>query len=223
MRTATSSADDDVNASAARTRRRRRGLLFVGGGLAVMVATAAFVLLYFEPQKLFIDDHVNEPFPVAAPATSTVPAPAPAAPAPTTVQSAPAASPTPDSPTAASSLPPTASPAGPVAERNGSFVSREHGTSGTATIYRLDDGRRVLRIEDLHTSNGPALFVYLSANPAAGPEGAFDDTYVDLGGLTGNIGDQNYEVPAGVDLSNYASVVIWCDRFDAAFGAADLA
>jgi hypothetical protein len=219
MRTVTNSAEDDVNASAARTRRRRRWVLIVGGGLAVVVAMAAFVLLYFEPQKLFIDDHVNEPFPVAAPATST----APAARAPTTVQSAPAASPTPDSPTASSSPPPATSPAGPVPERGGSFVSREHGTSGTATIYRLDDGRRVLRIEDLHTSNGPALFVYLSANPASGPEGAFDDSYVDLGGLKGNIGDQNYDVPAGVDLSNYASVVIWCDRFDAAFGAADLA
>ena len=83
-------------------------------------------------------------------------------------------------------------------ERTGSFVYRDHGTSGMATIYRFDDGRRVLRIEDLDTSNGPALFVYLSANPAAGPEGAFDDTYVNLGSLKGNVGDQNYEVPAGV-------------------------
>ncbi len=217
MRTTTSSAEDDVDASAGRTRGRRRRRLIVGGGLAVVAATAAFVLLYFQPQKLFIDDHVNEPFPVAAPPTSTAASPAPAA--PTTVQPS---SPAPDSPTTAPSLPPTTSPAGPVPERTGSFVSREHGTSGMATIYRFDDGRRVLRIEDLDTSNGPALFVYLSANPAAGPEGAFDDTYVDLGSLKGNVGDQNYEVPAGVDVANYTSVVIWCDRFDAAFGAADL-
>ena len=60
--------------------------------------------------------------------------------------------------------------------------------------------------------------------PAVGdlPNGAFDDAYVDLGGLKGNIGDQNYEIPADVDLSQYQSVVIWCDRFNVAFGAADL-
>jgi hypothetical protein len=110
-----------------------------------------------------------------------------------------------------------------VAERTGRFISREHGTTGTATIYVLADGRRVLRLEDLHTSNGPALFVYLSANPAHGPNGAFDDSAVDLGGLKGNIGDQNYEIPPDVDVAEFASVVIWCDRFDAAFGAADLA
>ena len=157
-----------------RPRRRRRVVL---GGLAVLAVIAAFVLVYFQPQKLFIDDHVNE----------TIPA------------------------------------AGRVAERTGRFVSREHGTEGTATIYRLDDGRRILRIEDLHTSNGPALVVYLSANPADGREGAFDDTYVDLGGLKGNIGDQNYEIPADVNVEDYMSVVIWCERFSAAFGAADLA
>ena len=113
-------------------------------------------------------------------------------------------------------------PVGPTAVRAGRFVPREHSTSGTATIYRLDDGRQIVRIDDLHTSNGPALFVYLSANTATGPESAFDDAYVDLGGLEGNIGDQNYAIPAGVDVANYRSVVIWCDRFDAAFGAADL-
>jgi hypothetical protein len=193
------------------THRRRRRLI-VGGGLAIVVAAAAFVFLYFEPQKLFIDDHVNEPFPVAAAAPTT------AQPASTASSAAPATG----SPTTVPTVPPTTAPAGPVPERAGNFVSREHGTSGTATIYRFDDGRRVLRIEDLDTSNGPALFVYLSANPAAGPEGAFDDTYVDLGGLKGNLGDQNYEIPPEVNLDDYTSVVIWCDRFDAAFGAADL-
>ena len=55
-----------------------------------------------------------------------------------------------------------------------------------------------------------------------GPESAFDDACVDLGGLKGNIGDQNYAIPAGVDVGNYTSVVIWWDRFGAAFGAAEL-
>ena len=110
----------------------------------------------------------------------------------------------------------------PVAERSGTFISREHGTTGSATVYRLGDGRRVLRLEDLDTSNGPTLVVYLSANPADGPNGAFDDGYIDLGGLKGNIGDQNYEIPDDIDPGQYRSVVIWCDRFNVAFGAAEL-
>ena len=45
---------------------------------------------------------------------------------------------------------------------------------------------------------------------------------MNLGGLKGNIGNQNYEIPPEINLADYTSVVIWCDRFDAAFGAADL-
>jgi hypothetical protein len=192
----------------------------------VLVGLAVFVLAYFQPQKLFIDDRVNEPFPVTGP----VPRPEPIPPwsDPATTGAAPAPAPPAAPATTAASPATTAAPPAttvapePVAERSGTFVSREHGTSGTATLYRLADGRRVLRIEDLHTSNGPALVVYLSANAAHGPNGAFDDTYADLGGLKGNIGDQNYEIPVDVDPGQYQSVVIWCDRFDVAFGAADL-
>jgi hypothetical protein len=54
-------------------------------------------------------------------------------------------------------------------------------------------------------------------------EAAFDDDYLNLGRLKGNQGDQNHELPADVDLARFRSVVVWCDRFDSAFGAADLA
>lgn len=63
---------------------------------------------------------------------------------------------------------------------------------------------------------------YLTTSRAAGPEDRFDDEYVSLGRLKGNAGDQNYEIPGDTDLGRFATVLIWCDRFDAAFGAADL-
>jgi hypothetical protein len=173
------SAAEHATSSPPASRRRRRRWITLGSIALVVVGVAIFVLAYFQPQKLFIDDHVDEALPAAE-------------------------------------------AAGAVAERSGPFVSREHSTSGVATIYRLEDGRRFLRIDDLHTSNGPALFVYLSANPAGGRESAFDDRYLNLGGLKGNIGSQNYEIPAEAVLADYSSVVIWCDRFDVAFGAADL-
>jgi hypothetical protein len=159
-----------------RVRRRwwQRRWLWVASG--IFVALVAFVLYWFQPQKLFIDDRVAE----------TV-------------------------------------PAGDYVEvARGEFVSREHHTSGVVRVLESGDGHRIVRLDDLDTSNGPALYVYLTANPAAGAESAFDDDYVDLGALKGNLGSQNYDVPSTADLSRTGTIVIWCDRFDAAFGAADL-
>jgi hypothetical protein len=79
-----------------------------------------------------------------------------------------------------------------------------------------------VRFDRFRTSNGPALKVYLSAAPATGPADAFDDRYVNLGDLKGNIGEQNYAVPGDVDLARYRSVVVWCKRFSVPFGAAAL-
>ena len=94
-------------------------------------------------------------------------------------------------------------------------------------ILQLADGTRVLRIEGLDTSNGPDLKVWLTDAPVIdGEDGwrVFDDgAYVDLGVLKGNKGNQNYPIPADVDLADLSSISIWCDRFDVSFGAAELA
>jgi len=55
----------------------------------------------------------------------------------------------------------------------GQFYSILHPTSGTATIYQMGDGTRVLRFTDFTTSNGPDVHVYMVAaddakNAAAG-------------------------------------------------------
>ncbi len=171
----------------------------------MVVGLGAFVLIWFQPQKLFYDDEVSEALPSVA---------APSADEQGGTDGGPAGGlGTPSAPSA---------PPGPVDLATGTFVSREHETVGTVRVVQLPDGQVVVRLEGFETSNGPALFVYLSQNPAQGTEAAFDDAAVDLGALKGNVGDQNYVVPQGVDATGYTSVVIWCDRFDAAFGAADL-
>jgi Electron transfer DM13 len=114
-------------------------------------------------------------------------------------------------------------PAAPAELASGTFVSREHETRGTARVLRLADGGVVVRFEGFATSNGPLLVVWLSKNPADGPDDSFADGHVDLGALKGNVGDQNYLVPPGVDTTAYTSVVVWCARFHVSFGAADLA
>jgi len=105
----------------------------------------------------------------------------------------------------------------------GQFVSLDHGTSGNAVVLGDGTDQRFLRMTDFATDNGPDLNVYLTTTPPDGEESTFNDDFVDLGNLSGNVGDQNYEIPADVDLERYHTVVIWCVRFDSAFGAAQLA
>ncbi|WP_159848801.1 DM13 domain-containing protein [Nocardia sp. CY41] len=108
----------------------------------------------------------------------------------------------------------------------GTFVSHEHATSGTVVILRLPDDSRVLRVQNLDTSDGPDLHVWLTDAPVReGRDGWFvfdDGLHTDLGKLKGNQGSQNYAIPADADLARLTSVAIWCDRFNVSFGAAEL-
>lgn len=84
----------------------------------------------------------------------------------------------------------------------------------------------MLRIENLDTSDGPMLEVWLAGAPVIdGVDGwgVFDDgAYVNLGALKGNVGNQNYVIPADADLTTLTAVSIWCARFHVSFGAAEL-
>lgn len=107
---------------------------------------------------------------------------------------------------------------------SGNFVTHEHATTGKARVLQLPDGKRLLRIEDLATSDGPDLRVWLSDQPVTDQWHAFDDgKYVELGELKGNKGNANYAIPASADLGKLRSVTIWCKRFSVSFGAAALA
>jgi hypothetical protein len=178
------------------TSRRRLVWLLAAAG-AVLVVAAAIV---FEPWKLVVDQTVDEAPPSASSAQAEPDGPAPDASGSQTAE--------------------------PVVLAEGPFISHEHESSGSVVILQLADGSRVLRLQDLRTSNGPLLRVWLAAAPViTGSEGwhVFDDgRYVDLGDLKGNIGSSNYPVPADVDLADYPSVSIWCDRFNVSFAAATL-
>jgi electron transfer DM13 len=90
-----------------------------------------------------------------------------------------------------------------------------HKAQGVAKVIRLADGKTFLRLENLKTTNGPDLYVYLSTGKDA-------SDIVNLGRLKGNIGNQNYEIPTGTDLTKYNTVLIWCKAFSTLFGSAKL-
>jgi hypothetical protein len=107
----------------------------------------------------------------------------------------------------------------------GTFHGKVHQTSGRATIYQEQDGKLILRLTDFKTSNGPDVHVILIAAKDADDNANFlksNTERVELGKLKGNEGDQNYGIPAGTDLSKFQTVSIYCERFDANFGAAPL-
>jgi len=136
----------------------------------------------FRPEKLWINQKVNEPVPFAA---STDPQPL----------------------------------------YTGRLEGKAHQTSGRGTVYKTSDGRQYLRLTDFSTSNGPDVHVILPRSDDENltqeiVKGQLDS--VELGSLKGNQGDQNYDLPASVDLHKYNAAVIYCERFHAVFGAARL-
>jgi len=107
----------------------------------------------------------------------------------------------------------------------GTFHGKVHQTSGRATIHQEENGKLVLRLTNFKTSNGPDVHVILVAAKDADDDANFlksNTERVELGKLKGNQGDQNYEIPDGTDLGKFQTVSIYCERFDANFGAAPL-
>ena len=109
--------------------------------------------------------------------------------------------------------------------KTGSFrdADRFHKGEGRATIHVLEDGSRVLRLEEFRVTNGPSLRVILAttADPSSSAE-VLQGAYVDLGTLKGNVGNQNYPIPDDTDLAAINSIVIYCKPFKVVFSVATL-
>jgi len=179
------------------------------GVLSALVASLGIAgVIYFEPWTLFTSSTIDEAIPESSSsiqvekeeskASDTQPAP----------------------------INPEPEVAYPLTLTEGTFISHEHETAGQVKILELEDGSRVLRIEDLETSDGPQLEVWITDAPVIeGLDGWFvfdDGAYESLGELKATQGNQNYELPEGLNLDQFSSVSIWCSRFAVSFGAAEL-
>ena len=102
-----------------------------------------------------------------------------------------------------------------VAKYSGTFSNGPYGTvSGKAGVY-LQNGQYKLALENLLSSNGPDLHVYLSreVQPV---------NYIDLGRLQSTSGNQVYTVGSTPDFSQYKYALVHCQRFNHLFGSAEL-
>lgn len=174
--------------------------------IGVALAGIAVVALVTKPWLLFIDQRVNDDVSALVPtAQSTQPASANESESPEQTKA----------PAPATTVLAT-----------GSFISHEHDTTGTASIVQQADGKRVLVIENLDTTNGPDVRIWFTDAPVIeGSEGwrtPDGKPYVDLGLIKGNKGNQIYELPADFDLAKYPNLFLWCKQFGVSFGAAEL-
>lgn len=90
-----------------------------------------------------------------------------------------------------------------------------HKVEGVAKVIPVESGAQILRLENFKATNGPDLYVYLSKDKSA-------SDFINVGRLKGNVGNQNYEIPIGSDLSKYNTVLIWCRAFSFLFGSAQI-
>lgn len=190
--------------------------------LALALMAVAFAgIAWWLGAPLFLDEEVNEEFPMSASAVI-----------PDTMDRAEVEAlmvrmaaethetiepmPTPEAPNA---------PNAPTAIRAGRFrdVDRLHRGSGSATIYRLADGGHVLRLDDFEVTNGPDLRVLLAVHPDPMSRTELDaGGYVELAPLKGNVGSQNYVIPGDILIEDHGSVVIYCRPFHVLFSVAPL-
>ena len=184
---------------------RNRKFLSVGIALAVIIGLP---IAWYLLSPLWINVQVDEAFPTALPADVSVQA--------TQAMSTAMAEP---EKMMEEPIPETDM----VLLAEGSFYDIIHLGSGQALVYQLADGSRILRLQGFEVDNGPDLHVYLvPVNPVPSSIGVENPGSVDLGELKGNVGDQNYELPADLDLTQFKSVVIWCQPFKVPFIAASL-
>lgn len=189
--------------------------------IGAIVAIPVLALAWWLGSPLFLDTEVNEEFPGPAAGSQDVTTTTEAMEETATTEARDVTT-TEAMEETTTSEPGDTMESGAVAVVTGQFedIDNLHQGTGTATVYELEDGSHVLRFEDFEVTNGPDLHVYLV--PASSPTNDDIVDYVALGGLKGNIGNQNYEIPADVDPTGFGSVVIYCEPFHVIFSIANL-
>ncbi|MBT5320435.1 MAG: DM13 domain-containing protein, partial [Chloroflexi bacterium] len=194
--------------------RKRKTISAIALAIAIAVAIPAFALAWWLFSPLFNNVTVDEEFPLTVDAT--IPEGVTRDEAESMMETAAKINMDADD-----AMTPSMAAADAVEISTGQFEDEDfiHKGSGDATIYRLGNGANVLRLESLDVTNGPDLHVLLLKDP----EGR-DKTqgYLDLGGLKGNKGNQNYGIPDGEDVTEYKSAMIYCQPFHVIFSIATL-
>ena len=195
----------------------KRILIILGG---IIILAAVLAVGWYLASPLFIDNEVDEAFPVVTIEEAVPPVEVKQAIPSVEAEDAVPAVEVAEATSVVEMEEEMETDGGITAVLSGNFTDADaaHKGSGTATIYQQNEAL-ILRLQEFSVTNGPDLHVYLSTSPIP-----TDDIgeYIDLGELKGNIGDQNYDIPDGTDLSQYQSIIIYCQPFHVVFSTATL-
>ena len=188
--------------------------------IAGIVAVAVLAVAWWLISPLFIDEVVEEGFPRAA--LAVIPDDMTAEEAEEVMMEAEAVE-----TMVTDEMPESEEPdvTAPVAQATGALMDADdfHRGSGEVTAYRLEDGTHVLRLEDIEVTNGPDLRVLVAPGHGIDSREALQAAgYIELAPLKGNIGSQNYDFPAGYQIPEQMTVVIYCKPFHVIFATAEL-
>ena len=100
------------------------------------------------------------------------------------------------------------------------FYQELYEAFGEVSIYRYPDERLLLRLDNFSVVHGPDLRVYIVVlrDPLNAEEVGID--FIDLGALKSNSGNQNYDIPRGLAIRQYGSIVIYDRLSGHVFGVA---
>lgn len=108
-----------------------------------------------------------------------------------------------------------------ISEGNFIQVDDEHPTQGMAKIIEVDGQKYLEFNSDFSTVDGPDVLVVLHRDRAVSVKIEEAD-YITLEALQNTTGEQRYLIPDTINPEDFASVAVWCRRFNVTFGYASL-
>lgn len=106
---------------------------------------------------------------------------------------------------------------------SGDFIKKSKKLKGSWSVVEREGKSFIVFSDDFRAAKGPDLKIFLSPKSVADATGknAVDGS-LNIGELKKTKGAQEYEVPAGVDLSQYGSVLVHCEAYSVLWGGGDL-
>lgn len=105
----------------------------------------------------------------------------------------------------------------------GDFIKKKKKLKGSYEVVQRGSKTFIVFSEDFRAANGPDLKIFLSPTSVANVTGKTAvNGSINIGELKSTKGVQEYEIPAGVNLSDYASVLVHCEEYAVLWGGSDL-
>jgi hypothetical protein len=106
---------------------------------------------------------------------------------------------------------------------SGDFIKKKKRLKGAWEVVQRGDRTFIVFGDDFRAANGPDLKIFLSPKSVSEVSGKTAvDGSINIGELKATKGTQEYEIPAGINLDDYSSVLVHCEAYSVLWGGGDL-